>query len=309
MQRDIPDPVMRAGVLALDLRSLLIVPLKTRDGTLGAMTLCTVTAGRRYDEHDLYLAEELGRRAGIAIENALLYRDAQRAIRLRDEFLSIAGHELKTPLTALDLQLQSLLGALTKGVAWKQPDRWEDRLRKAISQSRRIGRLVHELLDVSRITSGRLVLEPETLDIAHLVQEIIERHAGELARAGSDISFDVEGNTIGAWDPSRLDQVVSNMLNNAIKYGSGKPIDVSVKGNGRTVSLTIRDRGIGIPPERQSKIFQRFERAVSERNYGGLGLGLWIVREIVQAHGGKVGFESAPGMGSTFVIDLPVSQP
>jgi PAS domain S-box-containing protein len=308
-ERDVPDPEMRAGVRALDLRSLLIVPIKTRDGTLGAITLSTVTAGRRYDEHDLVLAEELGRRAGIAIENARLYRDSQRAIRLRDEFLSIAGHELKTPLTALDLQLQSLLAAFTRGTAAQQPDRWEDRLRKAISQSRRIGRLVHELLDVSRITSGRLVLEPEPLDMAHLVQEIIERHASELARAGSEISLEVEGRTTGAWDASRLDQVVSNVLSNAIKYGAGKSIDVRVKGNERVVTVSIHDRGIGIPPERQDKIFQRFERAVSDRNYGGLGLGLWIVREIVQAHGGKVGFESSPGTGSTFVIELPVSSP
>jgi PAS domain S-box-containing protein len=308
-ERDLPDPEMRAGVLALDLRSVLIVPLKTRDGTLGAMTLCSVRSGRRYDEHDLSLAEELGRRAGIAIENAFLYRDAQRAIRLRDEFLSIAGHELKTPLTALDLQLQSLLAGVTRGAALQQLDRWEERLRKAISQSHRIGRLVHELLDVSRITSGRLVLEPEPLDMAHLVQEIIERHASELARAGSEISLAVEGRTVGAWDPSRLDQVVSNVLSNAIKYGAGKPIDVRVWGDGAAVSVSIRDRGIGIPPESQSKIFQRFERAVSERNYGGLGLGLWIVREIVQAHGGKVGFESSPGTGSTFVIELPVSRP
>src|SRR5262249_49206837 len=144
---------------------------------------------------------------------------------------------------------------------------------------------------------------------AHLVQEIIERHASELARAGSEVSLEVEGRTVGEWDPSRLDQVVSNVLSNAIKYGAGKPIDVRVKGDGAVVSVSIRDRGIGIPPEHQSKIFQRFERAVSERNYGGLGLGLWIVREIVQAHGGKVGFESAPALGSTFVIELPVSRP
>jgi PAS domain S-box-containing protein len=306
-ERDIPDPVMRAGVLALELRSVLIVPIKTRDGTLGAMTLCTVTSGRRYDEHDLALAEELGRRAGIAVENARLYHDAQRAIRLRDEFLSIAGHELKTPLTALDLQLQSLLAAVTRGAS-RQPQRLEERLRKTISQSRRIGRLVHELLDVSRITSGRLVLEPETLDLAQLVREIIERHASELARAGSEISLEVEGETVGAWDPSRLDQVVSNVLSNAIKYGCGKPIDVRVKGRDGSVCVSIRDRGIGIAPEHHSKIFQRFERAVSERNYGGLGLGLWIVREIVQAHGGRVGFESSPAVGSTFFIELPVSR-
>jgi PAS domain S-box-containing protein len=306
-ERAITDADELAALRALQLRSLLIVPLKTSERTLGAMTLATTLSGRRYDEHDLALAEELGRRAGIAIENARHYRDAQRAIKLRDEFLSIAGHELKTPLTALDLQLQSLLLAFAKGRVDDDSKHFEERLRKTIAQSRRLGRLVHELLDVSKISSGRLVLEPEKIDMARLVEEIIERHAGELARAGSGISFEADGPTIGAWDLSRLDQVISNLLNNAIKYGTGKPIDVRISGTNDAITLSVRDHGIGITPEYQSKIFQRFERGVSERNYGGLGLGLWIVREIVLAHGGSVRVESAPGRGSTFVVVLPLS--
>jgi signal transduction histidine kinase len=308
-EQDLPDPDIRNAVLALGVRSVLIVPLKTRERTVGALTMATVQSGRRYDKEDLVLAEELGRRAGLAIENALLYGRAQHAVRLRDEFLSIAGHELKTPLTALDLQLQSLLSSVKRGLAIKEPERWEERLRKAIEQSRRLGRLVHELLDVSRITSGRLVLEPQRLDMARMIAEIVERHASELARAGSEVSFETDGRTVGEWDPSRLDQVISNLLSNAIKYGCGRPIDIRVIGDGERVTLSMRDRGIGVPPESQAKIFQRFERAVSERNYGGLGLGLWIVREIVQAHGGSVRFESTPGSGSTFFVDLPCSAP
>jgi PAS domain S-box-containing protein len=309
LERDIANPDMRAAVRALELRSVLIVPLKTRERTVGALTMATVQSGRRYDAHDLALAEELGRRAGIAIENALLYRQAQHAIKLRDEFLSIAGHELKTPLTALDLQLQSVLTALKRGFAVTDPQRLEERLVKTIAQARRIGRLVHELLDVSRISSGRLVLERQMLDVARLMGEVVERHASELARAGSEVSFEVEGQTLGEWDPSRLDQVISNLLSNAIKYGGGKPIDLCVAGQGDHVVLSIRDHGIGIPKESQPKIFQRFERAVSERNYGGLGLGLWIVREVVAAHGGTVRFESAAGSGSTFIVELPYSAP
>jgi PAS domain S-box-containing protein len=303
------DPGRLAAYRTLELRSLISVPLKTRERTIGAMTLATTQSGRRYDERDLALAEELGRRAGIAIENARLYRDAQRAIQLRDEFLLIAGHELRTPLTALDLQLQSLLATAAKSGSLPQPLRLEERLRKTIAQSRRLGRLVHELLDVSRITSGRVVLEPETVDLARVVEEIVERHASELARSGSPISFECAGDTTGRWDRSRVDQVVSNILNNAIKYGDGKAIDVRLARRGDRVVLSVRDQGIGIPAERQAKLFQRFERAVSERNYGGLGLGLWIVREIVQAHGGTVGFESEHGKGSIFVVELPVSPP
>ena len=306
-ERAISDAEELSAVRALQLRSLIVVPLKTRERTLGALTLATTLSGRRYDEQDLALAEELGRRAGIAIENARHYRDAQRAIRLRDEFLSIAGHELRTPLTALDLQLQSLLLAFTRGRIGDDSKRLEERLRKTIAHSRRLGRLVNELLDVAKISSGRLVLEPEKVDMARLVEEIIERHASELARAGSVISFETGGPTIGEWDASRLDQVISNLLSNAIKYGAGKPIDVRVFGTTETVTLSVRDRGIGIPPEYHSKVFERFERGVSERNYGGLGLGLWIVRENIQAHGGSVRFESAPECGSTFIVVLPIS--
>jgi signal transduction histidine kinase len=309
LEQHLPDPDIRNAVLAFGVRSVLIVPLKTRERTVGALTMATVLSGRRYDQEDLVLAQELGRRAGLAIENALLYGRAQHAVRLRDEFLSIAGHELKTPLTTLDLQLHGLLSFVRRGLAAKEPQRWEERLGKAIEQSRRLGRLVHELLDVSRITSGRLVLDPQRLDMARLIAEVVERHASELARAGSVVSFETEGRTVGEWDPSRLDQVISNLLSNAIKYGCGRPIDIRVIGDGERVTLSMRDRGIGIPAESQGKIFQRFERAVSERNYGGLGLGLWIVREIVQAHGGSVRFESTLGDGTTFFVELPCSAP
>ncbi len=300
-------PDYRELLRALEVRSAMIVPLRVRERTLGTMTMVSSRMGRAYDEEDLTLAEELGRRAGIAIENALLYREAQRAVQLRDEFLSIAGHELKTPLTALDLQLQSLASAFNKGAVLHDTKRWVERLQKTIAQSKRLAHLIHELLDVSRITSGHLVLDRESVDLATLAQEVVERHASEIARAGSTTSFESKGNSSGHWDRSRIDQVMSNLLGNAIKYGSGKPIHIRVTGDEQRVVLSIEDHGIGVPVEHQDRIFQRFERAVSERNYGGFGLGLWIVREIVHAHGGTVGFESAPGSGSTFTVELPVS--
>jgi PAS domain S-box-containing protein len=297
------------GILReLGLRSMMVVPLRARDQVLGAMLLISAESGRTYDESDLVLAEELGVRAGIAIDNARAYGEAHAAIRLRDEFLSVAGHELRTPLTALQLQLQSLDAAFARGQVAAEPARWEPRVHKTVGHANRLQRLVDELLDVSRITSGRLALEREPMDLGELAREVVERHAAEAQRTGSSVTLEATGNTCGNWDRARLDQVLTNLLSNAMKYGSGKPVHVGVvgptDGEGK-VRLVVRDEGIGIETSAQARIFGRFERAVSERHYGGFGLGLWIVRELVEAHGGNVHFESEPGRGSTFVVELP----
>ncbi len=289
------------------LRSVVLAPIRSREATFGVLTLITAESGRRYDESDLALAVELGRRAGIAIENARLYRDATRAIELRDEFLSIAGHELRTPLAALDLQLEGLRRAFANGTVADDLAKWSQRLEKTITHSRRLRGLIDELLDVSRITGGRLELQREPFDLVALSREVIERHADLAARAGSRIELSHEGDALGDWDRSRLDQVLSNILGNAIKYGGGKAIAFEVRAaHGRAV-VSIRDRGIGIAEGDHKRIFGRFERAVPAQNYGGLGLGLWISREIVLAHGGDIHFASKPGEGTTFTIELPLA--
>jgi PAS domain S-box-containing protein len=292
----------------LGLRSMMTVPLRARDQVLGAMVLASAESGRNYDESDLVLAEELGLRAGTAIDNARAYGEARAAIRLRDEFLSVAGHELRTPLTALQLQLQSLDAAFSRGQVAAEPARWEPRVHKTVGHAYRLQRLIDELLDVSRITSGRLTLEREQMDLGDLAREVVDRHAAEAQRAGSSVSLEATGNTQGNWDRARLDQVLTNLLSNALKYGAGKPVHVGVvgaTGSEGKVRVVVRDQGIGIEPSAQSRIFGRFERAVSDRHYGGFGLGLWIVRELVEAHGGNVHFESELGRGSTFVVELP----
>jgi PAS domain S-box-containing protein len=292
----------------LGLRSMMLVPLRARDQVLGAMVLISAESGRTYDESDLALAEELGVRAGIAIDNARAYGEARAAVRLRDEFLSVAGHELRTPLTALQLQLQSLDAAFARGQVAAEPARWEPRVHKTVGHAYRLQRLVEELLDVSRITSGRLTLEREPMDLGELAREVVDRHGAEAQRTGSSVTLEATGNTSGNWDRARLDQVLTNLLSNAIKYGAGKPVHVGVIGpsnGGGKVRVVVRDEGIGIETSAQARIFGRFERAVSDRHYGGFGLGLWIVRELVEAHGGNVRFESEPGRGSTFVVELP----
>jgi signal transduction histidine kinase len=272
---------------------------------IGALSF--VTSARNYDEQDLALARELARTAALAIDNARLYREAQHAIRLREEFLSIASHELKTPITALQLQVQSLLSGLARSPEGPSPERLRRSLETVERQVGRQTQLVNDLLDVSRIGAGRLELHPEAVHLSSLVREVAERFEPELTRTGSTLGLELSPEAIGFWDRLRLDQVVTNLLSNAVKYGRGNPIHLCTLVEGERVRLTVGDGGIGIAPESLSRLFNRFERAVSERNYGGFGLGLWITRQIVEAMGGRIAVESELGVGSTFTVELPRS--
>jgi signal transduction histidine kinase len=283
----------------------LSVPLRTRSQTLGVLTLASTQPGRRYGNDDVALAEELARQTAVAIDNGRLYRDAQAAIQVREEFLGIAGHELKTPLTALKLQLQSLERA---GARPSSPrlDQVGDRLVRMGQQITRLERLMTDLLDVSLVSAGRLTLRKEPTDLREIVRDVIARQQDNLAEAGSSISLDAPDPVPAVTDPQRFDQVFLNLLTNAIKYGKGLPIEVVLHVRGRRAELQVRDHGIGIAPEAHGKIFGRFERAVSDRHYGGFGLGLWIVRQIVDASGGRIWFDTQPDHGTTFTVELPV---
>jgi PAS domain S-box-containing protein len=290
---------------ALKIASLMCVPLPGRGRILGAITLASSESGRRFGPEDLAFAEDLAARASVAIENARLYREAREAVRARDEFLSIASHELKTPLTTLQLQIQGLVRKI--GSATRDPmlELLGPRLSTAERQVERLTGLINNLLDISRITAGRLDLDLETVDLTNVVRDAAARSREDLARAGCALDLQTDGPCIGRWDRLRVEQVVGNLLSNAIKYGAGHPIEMSVSGDSEAARFTIRDHGIGIPPEDQARIFERFERAVSDRHYGGLGLGLWIVRQIVDAFGGTIQVDSGPGRGSTFHVVLP----
>jgi len=280
------------------------VPLLALDRALGALTLVSAESGRRFGPAELAFAEELGRRAGLALENARLYRAATDAVKLRDDFLSIAGHELKTPLTAVILQLGSLLRAFRTP---PPPDAGAavERLTRINATMARLERLIGELLDVSRITAGRLTLEREPHDLVEVAHEVIARFAEQSARAHSPLELDAPASVEGSWDRQRLDEVLTNLLSNALKYGPGAPVRVRIRAEGATAHLVVSDGGIGVSAADQARLFDRFERAVSDRNYGGLGLGLWITRQIVEAHGGQIRVVSAPGQGATFEVVLP----
>ncbi len=239
---------------------------------------------------------------------ARLWRKAQEEVRERDEFLSIASHELRTPVTALQLQLQ-LLHRATDRAGGASPDVLVEKVEVLERQCRRIALLVNELLDVSRLRLGRLELRPEDLDLAEVARETVGHLQEAGVRLGSRIEVVAAGPALGRWDRIRIEQVVTNLLSNAIKFGQGKPIALTVASEGDRAVLEVRDQGIGIEPDDQERVFGRFERAVSSHHFGGLGLGLYISREIVAAHGGTIRLTSHPGAGTTFTVDLPKVPP
>jgi len=241
-------------------------------------------------------------------ERARLYRKAQEEVHERDEFLSIASHELRTPVTALQLQLQLIQraalrpgGTLPAGLSLKM-----DALER---QCRRIAVLVNELLDVSRLRLGRLELRLEDLDLAEVARETVAHLRDEGLRVGSHIHVVAESPAIGRWDRLRLEQVITNLLSNAIKFGEAKPITVTIGADAERARVVVRDEGIGIAAADQERIFGRFERAVSTHHFGGLGLGLYIAREIIEAHGGTIQLASEPGAGTSFTVELPRTPP
>jgi signal transduction histidine kinase len=224
----------------------------------------------------------------------------EKAVAAREQFLSIASHELRTPLTSLQLQLQSLVRTVG-------PDpRASAKVQAATRSAERLAELVNRLLDVSRTGSRELEIVPEDTDLAEIARAAAARVADAVQDSGSTLSLVADEPVHGRWDRMRLDSVVANLLSNAIKYGRGKPIELGVARVGSRARLWVRDQGIGVAAADRERIFDRFERAVPERNYGGFGIGLWLARLVAQAHGGSLELETPPGGGSTFVLELPL---
>ncbi len=231
---------------------------------------------------------------------------AEAAIRLRDEFLAVASHELRTPVTGLQLRLQSLARKAQR-LGEKVPSelRLEEELSRLTAQGHRLDALIGSLLDVSRIASGRMSFDRQPCEIADIAQEVAELLEEPARGVGSHIRLHIEKRTSGSWDRTRVAQVVTNLVNNSIKFGAGGPIDLRVGGDETSAFVEVVDHGIGVEAEHRARIFERFEQAVAWRNYGGLGLGLYIVQQIVAAHGGTIAVESQPGVETTFRVVLP----
>ncbi len=297
---------------AMQLSSLLILPLRTRRETLGALMIAANDPARAMTEDKLPLAELLAECASLAIENATLYTEqveARRKVedlsRLKDEFLSIASHELRTPVTSIKGYTQ-----LAKTLIHEHDlATSEEYLDIALDQIDRMSRLILELLDVSRIETGRLEMRREPIEWSAFVHDVVHHHHTSMNDRRLGLNVPVNGKRV-LGDRDRLEQVLGNLLENAVKYSpEGSEILVTVEDNGDQLVTSVRDRGIGIPADEIAQVFERFHRGrqVSSTNYGGLGLGLYITKQIVERHGGSIWVESAEGVGTTFYFSLPVA--
>ncbi|MFL5733262.1 MAG: ATP-binding protein [Chloroflexia bacterium] len=300
------DPEHLELLRALGFTSALVVPLVARERVLGALTFVSAESGRKYGEDDLALAEDLARRAATAIDNAMLYNESQAAIRARDQFLSVASHELKTPLSAVKGYTQLVQRRIERTGEFTEKDR--QTLAMVVRQTDRLNRMILSLLDVSRIQTGQLSLETKPTDLGLLAERVVEEM--RLTTQGHTLEVERPGHPlVVVGDELRLEQVLVNLLQNARKYdpAEGK-ITVKVGAMEGGACVSVSDRGVGIPEEAQSRLFQRYFRAPNVAGLGmeGMGIGLYVVKEIVALHGGEVSVESKEGEGSTFTFCLPV---
>jgi signal transduction histidine kinase len=291
--------------------SLLICPLRVEGKAIGTLGLSRDTSGAPYTSVDEAFLQELADRAALVIHNARLYetaraarKEAETASMLKDQFLSAASHELRTPLTTIQLTLQGILAF----------DREEGRsgsnwslaaLTTAERETERLVHLVDDLLDVSRLAAGRLKFDVKELDLCELMRSVVSRFAAQAEEARCPVVLEGPTSLRGSWDPNRIDQILTNLLTNAIKFGRGRPITVSLTELEDRARISVADEGVGISAEDHERVFERFERAEPARNYRGVGIGLWVVRELVQAMGGSVRLESRLGEGATFFVEIP----
>ena len=235
--------------------------------------------------------------------------ELEHAVRMRDDFMSIVSHEVRTPLNGLILetQLRKMHLARDNAAAFTL-DKMQARVERDERQIQSLIRLIEDMLDVSRIRTGKLSIRPGQFDLSRLVSTLVETFAPQISAAQSSVNLNAESPVVGLWDEFRIEQVVSNLLTNALRYGAKSPIDVSVYVEGENAIVEVRDQGIGISEENQQRIFQQFERVSAKHAVAGLGLGLFISEQIVAAHGGKITVQSALGEGAVFRVSLPLAQ-
>jgi PAS domain S-box-containing protein len=300
----ITDPEQLRLMLELGLKSYMGVPLRVRGKTFGVLSFITAESGRRYGPADLVVAEDLADRAGIAVENARLYAELREADRLKDEFLAMLAHELRNPLAPIRNALHIM----------RQPGAGPDLIGRARDMAERqvqhMARLLDDLLDVARISRGRIDLRWEVVDVAPLVHRTVEAVRPLIEERRHELTVSLPAGPIQAQgDPARLEQILTNLLNNSAKYTDpGGHIWLTVQREDGEVVLRVQDNGIGIAPEILPKVFDLFVQAERrlDRSQGGVGIGLTLVKKLVELHGGTIRALSAGiGQGSEFVARLP----
>jgi predicted ATPase/signal transduction histidine kinase len=294
------DPCVRER----GIRSVLCLPVRRHARSIGVLYLDNGVTPYAFPPERIEVVQHLAAQLAISLENAQLLRRAENEVRKRDEFLAVAAHELRTPLTPLFLQIASASRA-ARSLGPEAGATIMPHLGAAQGQLENLQNLVEDLLELARVATGQMSVIREPTDLAGVVRDVVASLEPKLARAGCAVTLDARGPIIGMWDGQRVGQAASNLLSNAIKFGTGSPIEVTVESVDGMARLSVRDHGIGIPPEDHERIFGPFERAVSLRHYGGFGVGLWTARRIVEAHGGTIRVESRPGEGAKFIVDLP----
>lgn len=295
---------VRRGEAVTETRDRLTVvalPLAAKKTTMGALLLAADPAAANGRQGiDRSAAEELAARIASAMENARLYRSLQEAIRARDEFLTIVAHEIRGPLTSLHLGAQflerGLMSEPTRRAAAKIIQR----------EDLRLSRFVKELMEVARIRDGATELQRELVELTSLVRTVVSNFSADLASTRTELKLEVDEEVTGEWDAHRLQQIVEHLLSNALKFGAGGPVTIGVRETEGRAELSVRDEGQGIAADLLERIFDPFERGVSVRHYGGLGLGLFITRTLVEELGGRIRVETEPGKGTTFRVELPL---
>ena len=289
-------------------QSFLVILLRRHDKVLGTLALSLLEGNpRKFAERDKNFIREVAYRTSMAMENSRLFISTQEAVRARDEFLSIASHELKTPLQSLTLQ---------NGLLFRQLDRDPHDLqtiqliRKGLESDKRqllrLSRLIDEMLDISRIQNRKMKIELERIDFVELLRDVVNRLKPSFDAENVPLEVDAPTSIYLSVDSFRIEQVITNLLTNALRYGNHKPVKVSAHCANDSLVFKVQDHGSGITLEDQKRIFRRFERASSQKEIGGLGLGLYICKKIVEIHGGRIEIQSTPGEGATFVVLIPV---
>ncbi len=291
--------------LKSNITSIAYIPLIAANQVYGAINF-GFSDPHAFEEAEREFLIALTRQCSQALHRAKLFKSATDAIQIRDEFLSIASHELRTPLTPLKLQLQNMSRQVKKGqIHVKEQDVVLKIVENSDKQVDRLINLIDDLLDVSRISAGKLTLHREDFNFGEMVEEVISHYSTQMKEAKTFLEVDIDKSILCRADRVRMEQVLINLLTNAVKYAPQKPVYVRVHRSGSNVRLEVRDEGEGISPENQKRIFGRFERVRDKNNIGGLGLGLYICRQIVEAHQGVIAVVSNPGKGSIFSVEIP----
>ncbi len=289
-------------------KSLLMVPIRKTD-PIGAIGIYWKES-RQIDKETIQILENLANSTSIALQNVQLLSsmtelnlNLKKAVLARDDFLSIASHELNTPLSSLKLQIQMSLKKMSTNE--KDLTSPSETLSKCLVHVNHLANIVKGFVDFARLQSDSVQLNYSKFDISSLMGDVLDNYSRQFSSVGSNVICDLEPGLIGYWDKERIEQIFNNLLSNMIKYAPGEPVYFAAKTNGKEVQLLFRDSGPGIPNEYKERIFGQFERGESSHNIGGIGIGLYVVRKLIESHGGKLCLVASKGHGCDIEVRLP----